>query len=148
MRLTHLCVLRARSVRPRCAGKARAVSIDGTRIAGNSRPEVNRRFEDIARQILAEVKAADEAEDEEFGEVVIRRMTHIVSRVGSATAAGSAAHRTPTPRLKVQRGGQSGRSGRQVDTGREITNRSTDCSQLLPCGGSSRRRRRAVSKPR
>jgi transposase len=48
--------------------KRGVVSIDGTRIAGNCSPEVNGRFEDIAREILAEVKAADEAEDEQFGE--------------------------------------------------------------------------------
>jgi transposase len=44
------------------------VSIDGTRIAGNASPEVNYGFEQIAREIVAEVKAIDEAEDEEFGE--------------------------------------------------------------------------------
>jgi transposase len=44
------------------------VSIDGTRIAGNASPEVNHGFEQIARVIVAEVKAIDEAEDEEFGE--------------------------------------------------------------------------------
>jgi transposase len=44
------------------------VSIDGTRMAGNCSPEVNLTFEQIAREILAETKAADEVEDEEFGE--------------------------------------------------------------------------------
>jgi transposase len=44
------------------------VSIDGTRIAGNASPEVNYRFEQIAREIVAEARATDEAEDEEFGE--------------------------------------------------------------------------------
>ena len=44
------------------------VSIDGTRMAGSCSPEVNLTFEQIAREILAETKAADEAEDEEFGE--------------------------------------------------------------------------------
>ena len=44
------------------------VSIDGTRIAGNASPEVNCQLEQIAREIVAEVKAVDEAEDEEFGE--------------------------------------------------------------------------------
>ena len=44
------------------------VSIDGTRIAGNASPEVNHTFDQIAREILAEAKATDEAEDEEFGE--------------------------------------------------------------------------------
>src|SRR3954471_24980372 len=43
------------------------VSIDGTRIAGNASPEVNYEFEQLAREILAEVTATDAAEDEEFG---------------------------------------------------------------------------------
>jgi hypothetical protein len=44
------------------------VSIDGTRMAGNCSPEVNLTFEQIAREVLAETKATDEAEDEQFGE--------------------------------------------------------------------------------
>jgi transposase len=44
------------------------VSIDGTRIAGNANPDVNFPFEQIAREVLAEVTATDEAEDQEFGE--------------------------------------------------------------------------------
>jgi transposase len=44
------------------------VSIDGTRIAGNASPEVNHTFDRIAREILAEAKATDEAEDELYGE--------------------------------------------------------------------------------
>ena len=48
--------------------KPAVVSIDGTRIAGNASPEVNYRFEQIAREIVAEARAIDEAEDEAFGE--------------------------------------------------------------------------------
>src|SRR5436190_23089586 len=44
------------------------VSIDGTRIAGNASPEVNYEFEQLARELVAEVKATDAAEDEEFGD--------------------------------------------------------------------------------
>jgi transposase len=44
------------------------VSIDGTRIAGNASPEVNHSFDQIAREILAEARATDEAEDELYGE--------------------------------------------------------------------------------
>ena len=44
------------------------VSIDGTRIAGNANPDVNFPFEQIAREVLAEVRATDEAEDQELGE--------------------------------------------------------------------------------
>jgi transposase len=48
--------------------KPGVVSIDGTRIAGNASPEVNYTFDQIAREILAEAKATDEAEDELYGE--------------------------------------------------------------------------------
>src|ERR671931_139392 len=48
--------------------KPGVVSIDGTRIAGNASPEVNHTFDQIAREILAEAKATDEAEDELYGE--------------------------------------------------------------------------------
>ena len=46
------------------------VSIDGTRIAGNANPDVNFQFEQIAREVLAEVRATDEAEDQELGEAL------------------------------------------------------------------------------
>ena len=48
--------------------KSGVVSIDGTRIAGNANPDVNFHFEQIAREVLAEVQARDEAEDQELGE--------------------------------------------------------------------------------
>src|SRR5919109_1443008 len=48
--------------------KPGVVSIDGTRIAGNASPEVNHEFEQIAREVLAEARATDETEDEEFGD--------------------------------------------------------------------------------
>ncbi len=44
------------------------VAIDGTRMAGNASRESTLRFEEIAREILAEAKAVDEAEDELYGE--------------------------------------------------------------------------------
>jgi hypothetical protein len=44
------------------------VSIDGTRIAGNASPEVNHEFDRIAREIVAEARATDEAEDELCGD--------------------------------------------------------------------------------
>jgi transposase len=44
------------------------VAIDGTRLAGNASRGANREFEQIAREILAEAKATDEAEDEQYGE--------------------------------------------------------------------------------
>ena len=48
--------------------KAGVVSIDGRRIAGNCNPDVNCKFEQLAREILAETIATDEAEDEIYGE--------------------------------------------------------------------------------
>src|SRR5919109_219254 len=48
--------------------KPGVVSIDGTRIAGNASPEVNHGFEQIAREVLAETRATDEAEEQAFGE--------------------------------------------------------------------------------
>jgi transposase len=44
------------------------VAVDGTRMAGNASPEANREFGQIAREILAEARATDAAEDAQFGE--------------------------------------------------------------------------------
>src|SRR5215212_7260209 len=48
--------------------KPGVVSIDGTRIAGNASPEVNHEFAQIAREVIAQTRATDAAEDEAFGE--------------------------------------------------------------------------------
>ena len=48
--------------------KPELVAIDGTRMAGNANPDANLKFEQIAKEILAEHKATDEAEDELYGE--------------------------------------------------------------------------------
>jgi hypothetical protein len=44
------------------------IAVDGTKIAGNASREANRTYEQIAREILEEAAAADEAEDELFGD--------------------------------------------------------------------------------
>jgi transposase len=44
------------------------VAVDGTRLAGNASRESTRDFGQIAREILAEAKAIDEAEDELYGD--------------------------------------------------------------------------------
>jgi len=44
------------------------VAIDGTRLAGNASRESTHGFAQIAREILAEAKATDEAEDELYGD--------------------------------------------------------------------------------
>jgi transposase len=48
--------------------KPGVVSIDGTRIAGNANPDVNYKFDQVAREILAETIATDAAEDEIYGD--------------------------------------------------------------------------------
>jgi transposase len=48
--------------------KPGVVAIDGTRLAGNTSRGSNRDFGQIAREILAEAKAIDEAEDELYGD--------------------------------------------------------------------------------
>jgi transposase len=44
------------------------IVVDGTRLQGNSSPEANREYQQLAREILAEAKATDEAEDELYGD--------------------------------------------------------------------------------
>src|SRR5437588_3691250 len=44
------------------------VAIDGTRMAGNASRESALRFGEIAREILADARAIDEAEDELYGD--------------------------------------------------------------------------------
>jgi transposase len=48
--------------------KPGVVAIDGTRLAGNASPDANREFVQIAREVLAEAKATDEAEGQLYGE--------------------------------------------------------------------------------
>lgn len=48
--------------------KPELVAIDGTRMAGNANSDSTRVFEQIALEILAEVRETDEAEDQEHGD--------------------------------------------------------------------------------
>ena len=48
--------------------KAGVSAIDGTRLAGNASKDRNRGFERIAKEILAQAKATDEAEDQQHGD--------------------------------------------------------------------------------
>jgi transposase len=48
--------------------QAGVIAIDGTRLAGNASQEVEVGFEQIAREILAEAKLIDAAEDERYGD--------------------------------------------------------------------------------
>src|SRR4051794_2156158 len=47
---------------------AGVVAIDGTKLTANASREANLDYERIAREIVAEAKATDEAEEERFGE--------------------------------------------------------------------------------
>src|SRR5947208_10675580 len=47
--------------------KSELIAIDGTRMAGSANSDATRDFGQIAREILAEHKATDEAEDELYG---------------------------------------------------------------------------------
>jgi hypothetical protein len=44
------------------------IAVDGTRMAGSANSDATRDFEQIAREIVAEHRATDEAEDELYGE--------------------------------------------------------------------------------
>src|SRR5205085_1030494 len=48
--------------------KPEVIAVDGTRMAGSANSDATRDFGQIAREILAEHKAADEAEDELYGD--------------------------------------------------------------------------------
>jgi transposase len=48
--------------------KVGVVAIDGTKVKASASPESNRDYEQIAREILAEAKATDEAEDRLYGD--------------------------------------------------------------------------------
>ena len=48
--------------------KTGVVAVDGTRLAGNASKDANREFAKIAREIVGEAKATDEAEDAEHGQ--------------------------------------------------------------------------------
>ena len=48
--------------------KPELIAIDGTRMAGSANSDATRDFEQIAREIVAEHKATDEAEDELYGD--------------------------------------------------------------------------------
>src|SRR5947208_7425269 len=48
--------------------KPEVIAIDGTRMAGNANSDATRDFGQLAKEILAEHRATDEAEDELYGE--------------------------------------------------------------------------------
>ena len=48
--------------------KVGVIAIDGTRLAANASPEANCDYGRIAREIVAEARATDEAEDELYGD--------------------------------------------------------------------------------
>jgi transposase len=48
--------------------QAQLIAIDGTKVAANASRDADRDYEQIAREILEQAKAVDQAEDERFGE--------------------------------------------------------------------------------
>src|SRR6516162_7348233 len=48
--------------------KPEVIAVDGTRMAGSANSDATRDFKQIAKEILAEHKATDEAEDELYGD--------------------------------------------------------------------------------
>ena len=60
--------LGACAVREGGPGSTGVVAIDGTKLTANASREANLDYERIAREIVAEARATDEAEDELFGE--------------------------------------------------------------------------------
>jgi transposase len=61
------------------------VAIDGTKIAGNASRESTLDFGEIAREILADARAVDEAEDEQYGEARGDELPeHLRTRAGRA----------------------------------------------------------------
>lgn len=80
--------------------KPGVVAIDGTRIAGNASPEANHEFGQIAREILAEAKATDEAEDELYGEARRRRAPRRAAHAGGPARVLPPGARRASPRAR------------------------------------------------
>jgi transposase len=133
--------------------KRGVVSIDGTRLDGNCSPDANVRFEQLAREIVAQTKATDEAEDELYGEE--RGDEHY--RATARDKLGRRLSRGPNPyvppevpagrvnitdpdakSLPISFGfalgynAQAAVNEKQIVLAAEITNTSTDFSQLDP----------------
>ena len=77
------------------------VAIDGTKLTANASREANLDYERIAREIVAEARATDEAEDELFGEARGRRAARGAQDEGGPTEAG-----LPRPSASSRPGGR------------------------------------------
>jgi transposase len=65
--------------------KRGVVSIDGTRIAGNASPEVNREFDQLAREILAEAQGDRRGRGRALRRGARRRVARTVAHAGGPT---------------------------------------------------------------
>jgi transposase len=79
------------------------VAIDGTRMAGNASRESTLGFEEIAREILAEAKAVDEAEDELYGD---QRGDELPEQLRTREGRAEFFRRAREQRANNERGGQ------------------------------------------
>jgi transposase len=57
-----------RALRRGRPGEGWVIAIDGTKLAANASRDADRDYDQIAREILEQARAADQAEDEQFGE--------------------------------------------------------------------------------
>lgn len=101
--------------------KAGVIAIDGTRLAGNASKDRNRGFERIAKEILAEARATDEAEEEQHGEARGDELPEpLRTPEGRRTF-----FREATQRLRMQTG--DSQSGEREEAGdAEVSSGSTD----------------------
>jgi transposase len=84
--------------------KVGVVAIDGTKVRANASPESNRDYEQIAKEIIAEARATDEAEDELYGEA---RGDELPEHLRTAEGR-RAALREAKLKLDRERGGEPG----------------------------------------
>jgi hypothetical protein len=135
------------------------IVIDGTRLQGNCSPEANREYQRIAREVLAEAKATDEAEDELYGEARGDELPEQLRTAEGRRAFFADAKRKreqeqaapdPSPELSemasvVRAAGRQGRAGWLREDRRALEQHRQACPQPLP---RSRRGRLALAKRR
>ena len=146
------------------------VAIDGTRLAGNASRESTRDFAQIAREILAEAKAVDEAEDELYGEARGDELPEqLRTREGRAEffrqarerrAAGSEVRVSPagaatepelefeTERIVARRPGTRGVDARRATSARAPPLGATRSGRALARGAAAARRRAVGGRAR
>src|SRR5918999_4738221 len=105
------------------AGLARAgvIAIDGTKVAANASRDADRDYEQIAREILDEAQAVDQAEDERFGEARGDELPpHLSTRGGRRAWLRDAKRRHEERRAQEARPVSRSRSKRLVEAKRRL----------------------------